>query len=150
MIDTEYNGELLVVVLRNGRPFSVATRHEGCNQTYDFEWCKAHAELYYDESGGGPTAFAEGARDDHWWARSDLREDVHILGVLAANRLKELPAEWRDPFRNAMDEDTTWCEICKDYWPDSDLCQHIWWCEECGWWTTPTEPCPHRKGTPEE
>ena len=30
------------------------------------------------------------------------------------------------------DESTEWCSICDDRLPDTLLCEHLYWCDECG------------------
>lgn len=42
---------------------------------------------------------------------------------------------------NAIQGDSVWCSICRDDFPETDLCEHCWWCDKAGWWSTPSERC---------
>jgi hypothetical protein len=59
----------------------------------------------------------------------DLRESEDIL-------------DWLQ--RNGIEGDSVWCSICRDCFPGSDdwsLCEHCWWCDKTGDYSTPTERC---------
>lgn len=59
----------------------------------------------------------------------DLREGEDILDWLQSN---------------CIEGDSVWCSICRDCFPGSDdwnLCEHCWWCDEAGNYSTPTERC---------
>jgi hypothetical protein len=42
---------------------------------------------------------------------------------------------------NGIDDDAIYCASCRDYVPGRDLCEHSWWCNVTGWYSTPSEPC---------
>lgn len=45
---------------------------------------------------------------------------------------------------NGIEGDAVWCSICHDYFPGSDdynLCEHCWWCDKTGNYSTPDERC---------
>lgn len=42
---------------------------------------------------------------------------------------------------NAINSETVWCSACGDDLPETDLCDHCWWCDETGEWSTPSERC---------
>jgi hypothetical protein len=45
--------------------------------------------------------------------------------------------------RNAIEGDSVWCSTCKDVMPggDCDLCEHVWWCDKTGDYSTPNSRC---------
>lgn len=43
--------------------------------------------------------------------------------------------------RNGIQQDPVWCDECRDYVAGDDLCEHCWWCNEIGWYSTPGDPC---------
>ncbi len=50
--------------------------------------------------------------------------------------------EWLQ--QNALESDGEWCSECRDYIPTCEgwnMCDHIWWCEKKGFWSTPDERC---------
>jgi hypothetical protein len=50
--------------------------------------------------------------------------------------------EWLQ--QNGIESDAVWCSICRDCMPGSefyDTCEHIWWCQKTGDWSTPSERC---------
>lgn len=44
--------------------------------------------------------------------------------------------------RNGIDDDSVWCAECKDWVVGEWLCDHCWWCDEIGWYSTPSDRCP--------
>lgn len=42
---------------------------------------------------------------------------------------------------NAIQQDGVYCSTCRDYVPGDELCEHCWWCELTGWYSTPSERC---------
>lgn len=59
----------------------------------------------------------------------DLREGEDILDWLQSN---------------GIEGDAVWCSICRDYFPGSDdwnLCEHCWWCDKTGTYSTPDGRC---------
>lgn len=49
--------------------------------------------------------------------------------------------DWLDS--NGINGDAVWCSTCKDYVPgaDYDLCEHCWWCDKIGTYSTPNDRC---------
>jgi hypothetical protein len=50
--------------------------------------------------------------------------------------------EWLQ--QNAIEGDAVYCSICRDYFPGTDdwnLCEHCWWCDKTGDYSTPSERC---------
>ena len=42
---------------------------------------------------------------------------------------------------NGIEGDSIYCSECRDSLPESSICEHVWWCEKTGWWSTPSERC---------
>lgn len=45
---------------------------------------------------------------------------------------------------NGIESESMWCSTCRDYFPSSnsyDLCEHVWWCENTGTYSTPSDRC---------
>lgn len=49
--------------------------------------------------------------------------------------------EWL--LRNGIEEDAVYCSECGDSMPATgyDYCEHVWWCDKTGWYSTPDERC---------
>lgn len=47
---------------------------------------------------------------------------------------------------NNIEQDAVWCSECDDMVRGDYLCDHTWWCDKVGWYSTPTEPCGHERG----
>jgi hypothetical protein len=43
----------------------------------------------------------------------------------------------------AINQEAVFCSECKDFFPEDSTCEHIWWCENDGQWSTPGERCNH-------
>lgn len=43
--------------------------------------------------------------------------------------------------QNAIEETAVYCSVCRDHMPSDQLCDHCWWCDEIGWYSTPSERC---------
>ncbi len=142
------HGRLIRVEYRDDRPFSVTTQRDGGGwDEYDFDWCRRDGNLYYHMSGGGPAqSFIEVGRfvapspnPADWakiWAAPGiiLRDGAETdLAVLGYERIAE---PLGDPFEDAIDEDTHYCELCDDYlpWTTDTLCEHLHFCGNCGDW----------------
>jgi hypothetical protein len=116
---------------------------------YDFDYCKRDDCVYYRLSGSGfgpielaRMAFPEtpAGRCGLWLApgESATVDGGSALEAAGYDLITEQPP---NPFDDAIEESTYWCEWCDDYLPydDSSLgigagCEHL--CEECG------EPAP--------
>lgn len=44
---------------------------------------------------------------------------------------------------NGIEGESVWCSICRDYMPGENynLCDHCWWCEHTGTYSTPNDRC---------
>lgn len=142
------NGTPICIEYRGDRPFSVTTRNDGGGWThYDIDWCRRDESLYYHWSGGGPARpvmqvgrfvgapFPDPADRVKIWAPGiELRDgDETDLTVLGYERIAE---PLGDPFEDAIEEDTHYCELCDDYLPNvsDQLCKHLRFCGFCGDW----------------
>jgi len=73
---------------------------------------------------------------------------VKVSGQARALALEEIPAMYRSwaKIEDAIPEHDGWflyCSICNEYQLHTNLCEHIWECEECEWFSTPDERCDH-------
>lgn len=77
-------------------------------------------------------------------------ETARIRERNATRRMKKLPKgielvegeslmDWIE--NNSIQGDSVWCDKCNDHLPGEQLCEHCWWCEQIGWYSTPDEPC---------
>ena len=39
-----------------------------------------------------------------------------------------------NPFVVAENSDGAYCEVCRDWFPSEDECEHMDWCDVCGWY----------------
>ena len=137
---------------------------------YDVDYSRRFGYLFHESSGGGenfvevsgiyfasgkieikeePAKFVD-AHDKPPWKS---KKTIAIRQRNKTRRLKKLPKafdmthcdnllEWLE--YNAIDADAVWCSICKDYFPGSDdwnFCEHLWWCDKSGNYSTPSERC---------
>lgn len=125
----------------------------------------------FHNTGGGPLSAEhpipmEGA----YWILSDTIPVKHLQSPedgcwlidgervpYAPQRLPELPEPWepgRDEcgdwaiFAEMSESETEYCGICADNFHSDEgyrLCDHVYWCDTCGWWTGPgsDETCDH-------
>lgn len=122
---------------------------------WDVEWCKRD-ECYYVHETGGWTGrvylnqLVEGYREK-FWAEEGI-EFSNGNGVeldISEKRISELgydrvhldgPPE--DLSQTCEEQSCYWCCKCDDMIPSSDLCEHMYWCDNCGVVITPDEsPC---------
>lgn len=142
------------------QPFNVITwRHDKDDKTrglvshYDVDYCKRDKEFIYHCSGGGGSFEQEVS--GIYWASKDavIKEepcnlfDEKACKRNATRRLTRWPKGFgllRDDdaekwlYRLGSEDDTVYCDICEDHLPSQDLCAHVWWCEEVGWYV-PTD-----------
>jgi hypothetical protein len=113
---------------------------------YNVDWSRALRCHLFDCSGfgGDDTVEVEGA----YFARGPVTVVERSTG--SPRRLKRLPRryqygrgsnllEWLQ--ENGIEEDSVWCSLCGDHFPKDQTCEHIWWCHEIGWYSTPGERC---------
>jgi len=41
----------------------------------------------------------------------------------------------------AIEQHAVWCSKCRDHVPGEELCEHCWWCDKTGWYSTPSDRC---------
>jgi len=125
--DTEHGKkreeEAVIVAMewRDGRPFEVIVCTETYCDLYDVEWSQKHGQLFWHLSGGMPrdTVQEPSAGLEH------LPPGVTTFEALC-ERLEMHQGE------------VVYCQECDDHLPTSgDLCEHIWWDDEGGWWSGP-------------
>jgi len=130
---------ILIEFDAGGHPFRVETLEGRSMRTYDFNWCKRDATLYYYNSGSGPDTGAvsidklipEEGETHNLWIRNThqtLPLDLTCLGWT------ELDVEPPDPFEGAEECETVFCSACMDELPNDRLCTHVWWCDTDGWY----------------
>ena len=137
-------------------------------QYYDVDWSKKFGCYVFDHSGGGGDNtvevngiyFAKGpitikenpttlvhARDHPPWTSP---ETLAIRARNQTRRLKALPRRFRSGRGgnllkwlqdNGIQQPSVWCSQCCDCFPDDQACEHVWWCEEACWWSTPSDRC---------
>jgi hypothetical protein len=137
---------------------------------YDVEWSRHYGYMFHNSSGGGAKTvevsgiyFMSGdvTVEEFPCQFVDHRDRSPFNGkrtkaVRKRNRTRRLPVlpkafdmdgcanllEWLE--QHAIQSDAVYCSVCRDYYPTSDewnMCEHIWWCEKTGWWSTPSERC---------
>jgi hypothetical protein len=42
---------------------------------------------------------------------------------------------------NGIEQDAVWCSECRDCYPSDQLCEHCWWCDKIGCYSTPNDRC---------
>ena len=42
---------------------------------------------------------------------------------------------------NGINQDSVWCSECRNSVPGDELCEHCWWCDKTGWYSTPSDRC---------
>lgn len=147
------------------------TRHDGKPGTsrtgYDVNHSKRYGYLFHMSSGGGSTEieasgiyFSSGnpkvkempvqyvdTNDEPPWEGTGT---VAIRKRNRTRRLLKLPAEfkvargkdlmdWLE--NNSIQDDAVWCNECQDELPGGELCEHCWWCDATGMYSTPNERC---------
>lgn len=137
-------------------PFSVMTQAEDRSPCqYNFDWSKARGELYCHMCGfGGDLEFsvsgsskAKAVHAKLWLAdgvravangrrltAKGLRQIGYALIEAPLTTRVEGYKESTNPFDIASESEVEWCSCCKSYIPTESLCEHIEWCDDCGWW----------------
>ena len=111
-------GEIHSIEWLNGKPFSVIVYQDEKNTwatTYDIDYCKRDNQLYYYWSGGGHATVNEGREG------LDIMPDIKTFDDLVRHF-------------GMIEDETQWCSQCGDILPIENLCDHIYWDEEEGWW----------------
>ena len=142
-----------------------------CYGEFDFNWCRRDRTLYYHCSGSGPGGFyihpngkGNWPKLKLWWdsaftyprngGKFSLKELSHrtvkrfgyeIIAAPIPLRSDDGTVQSANPFEMALHGDTVYCSRCEDDLPSEHLCHHIWWCDKCGWYSSPSERCKHRR-----
>lgn len=137
-------------------------------RVYDVDWSKTCGCYIFHMSGAGgsqpitvsgiyvasgpvetqetPTTLVDG-RDHPPWRSRETRV---IRRLNHTRRLRKLPKsfdlapgqhllDWLQ--HHGIEAPSVYCSTCKDHLPDTDLCEHCWWCDKTGWYSTPSERC---------
>jgi hypothetical protein len=136
-------------------PFSIQTKDDYDVTEYNVEYCKSYEQFYYSCSRGGGDLAVEQPRN--FYIEEEFIDKCVGFEEYKEARLIEFPytqKEWEEWVEDALEGETVYCCECDDELPTErypEPCDHVWWCDECGWWSTPDERCeekyPH---TPEE
>jgi hypothetical protein len=145
-----YNNEFIAFVeYRGDRPFEI---HMTGGEIYDMEYSKACGFAMFQKTGGGPvgvTLSPCSKPDPKNRIKFFLKDGVPFRGYVRCGkgyrtiqltrpeqwekmgyqRINELPT---DPFAGAVDTEAIYCQTCRDWFPDIDLCEHLVWCDKCG------------------
>lgn len=167
---------VLIEYARHGKlwmPHSVfvseAPKYQCCS-TFDFSWSETRRGLYYHESGSGGVPYINGwpgvgrTVGKVWWddvAAPELRTgggevvraaDLQGMGFeLVAKPLVLGGGTERNPFIYGVEGDVVYCTKCRDHLPEDDVCEHVFWCDDCGEWggdASDKAKCRHRKARP--
>lgn len=130
---------------------------------YDVDWCKRDGVYYYHNSSGSPLLPNDPIEIDgiYWCLRPEIvkAKRCNLIGREnrkrnKTRRLLTIPKafthdrwnankSYSDIFdwlqENGIEDSTNYCSECEDSIPDGEPCEHIWWCDEHGIWSTPTE-----------
>lgn len=138
---------LVVTNERNdrGRPYTM-------RETYDVDWSKRYGYIFEQSGFGGDDAvtvtgpyFVRGAIPvKEQRAHRRARKGNRTRRLRAVPRAFDLSGgqdllEWLQC--HGIEDKAVWCSECDDYHPGDQLCEHCWWCDEIGWYSTPSEPC---------
>lgn len=148
--------------------FALTTISEkGGREQYDVDHSRSYDYLFHlSGAGGGPTVEVSGiyfaspgasvkeerctlvsADDKPPWLS---KKTAAIRNRNRTRRLRSLPKSfaleagwdlltWLE--YNAIQSDSVWCSTCRDCFPETDTCDHCWWCNQIGEWSTPDERC---------
>lgn len=132
---------------------------------YDVNLSKRYGYLF-DLSGGGASEPVQVA--GLYFARGNIRisespcrlidpndkppyRDAKTKAIRALNRtrrLYDLPKYFRGDGNlwewlqsNGIESESVYCGICTDWFPEEQLCEHCWWCQEVCWYSTPSDRC---------
>jgi hypothetical protein len=137
-------------------------------KTYDVEWSRRYGYYLFHHSGSGggeivdirgiyhasgPAVLKEGPAE--WCSGRDKphgRETRLIRKRNRTRRLLRLPRhidlrpgedlfDWLES--EGVEQDAVFCSECDDWVRGDYLCEHTWWCDKVGYYSTPTDPCGH-------
>lgn len=139
-------------------------------QYYDVDYSKGYGYIFHMSGCGGDSPievsglyFVKGSpaieeKPPAWVDPQDCPpwQGHGTKAIVARNptqRLGELPltfagAEDGDLLswlqNSGIESDSVWCSTCRDCFPGNneyDLCEHCWWCDATGEYSTPSERC---------
>jgi hypothetical protein len=131
---------------------------------YDVDWSRAYGYLYHQSGAGGSGPVPV---DSIYFAKGDVQIEERPCTLLERSkatgrwrareirarnktrRLRKLPKAFRMESGdlldwlevNGIEGSSVWCFECLDVFPENDLCEHCWWCDKTGWWSTPSKRC---------
>lgn len=137
---------------------------------YDVEWSRSYGYYIFHQSGcgGGERVTASGLyyasgpasvnEQSAQWCDSRDKPPWHgrrtriIRKRNRTRRMARLPRHidldpgqdllaWLE--HNGVDQDAVYCSECVDWVRGDHLCEHTWWCDQIGWYSTPGDPCGH-------
>jgi hypothetical protein len=132
----------ILVIYGGNRPSAIVT---DADETYDIEYSKTY-ECYFSDMSGvgrcGRELYEIWPPDADYWLADDA--ELQVVG----GRRRFARSQFSKPIEDwSQGSDCVWCSVCNDWLPTEDsygLCDHISWCDGCGWWVTPDdEPCGH-------
>lgn len=138
---------------------------------YDVEWSKRYGCYLFDQCGAGggnrtvpvrglyfTSGPARVREKKSTWCYGGQRPDPAGLRTRAirkrnrTRRLLNLPKHFDlQPGEDLVDwlqshhieQDAVWCSECNDWVRGDYLCEHTWWCDKIGWYSTPSDRCGH-------
>jgi len=139
---------------------------------YDVEWSRSYGYYLFHQSGGGggpvpvsgiyhvsgsvevkeePAQWVDARDKPPWRGRRTrmIRKRNRTRRLNLPPKQIQLDADtdilcWLE--HNGADVDAVWCSECKDMVRGDYLCQHTWWCDKTGWYSTPDERCACKDG----
>ena len=131
----EMDGQQIVMIEFNqGRAYEVFTCKEGRFHSYDIWWCERDNFYYYSESGFGSDPYLQGSGE--YWVLPEFISFVKPNPGVTPN-LIALPEDLQNDLNEACESDAVYCNRCRDWLPEINLCDHIWYCERCEEYSTP-------------
>jgi hypothetical protein len=147
------------------------SRHDGkaylSRDLYDVDYSRCYGYLFHMSGAGGD--LLNEVRGIYWVSGNPLVKELptdlvdhrdkppwkskRTLAVRKVNRtrrLRKLPKafdlqpgwdllDWLE--NRAIHDEAVYCSVCRDWLPGEELCQHCWWCDKSGWYSTPDERC---------
>jgi hypothetical protein len=133
-------------------------------KVYNVDWSRKYGYLYHHSGSGGsgvvevdciyfasgdveikenPCTLCERSKTTGRWKTRAIR------ALNKTRRLRALPKAFQLPDGDLMDwlevngieGNSVYCSECHDHLPGDSLCEHCWWCDKTGWWSTPSARC---------
>jgi hypothetical protein len=135
--------------------------------TYDVDHSRRYGYIFHQSGAGGggpipvsgiyltsgdiaveerPTSLVDGNDKSPWRSKKTaaIRKRNRTRRLRAVPKAFDMEPGWDllDWLEHrAIDAPTVYCSTCNDRLPDTDLCEHCWWCEKKAWYSTPSERC---------